>query len=130
MPDNSALQHAALATANEMMNTFKHNDLSTIAKARKVAERILGQGWSEKGADIYTELKEGEPVPECFAISNCHSKSGMIPSRAESDDDRSRHRLALAFLCHSAESCSILVDSNRFVIGLGCFVKKLKANRS
>lgn len=74
MPDNSALQHAALATANEMMNVFKHNDLSTIGKARKVAEKILGQGWSEKGADIYTELKEGEPVPECFAISNCHSK--------------------------------------------------------
>jgi len=76
MPDNSALQHTALSTANAMMNTFKHDDLSTIAKARNVAERVLGSGWAEKGAEIY-KLKEGEPLPECFAISNCHSKHNL-----------------------------------------------------
>lgn len=41
--------------ANEIMNVFKKGDLTSIDRGRKLAEEIFGEGWEEKGADIYDE---------------------------------------------------------------------------
>ena len=37
------------------MNIFNKNDLSTIGKARKLAEEVFGKGWEAKGASIYDD---------------------------------------------------------------------------
>jgi alpha-mannosidase len=34
--------------ANEIMNTFKRGDLGSVAKCRKLAEEILGEGWEKE----------------------------------------------------------------------------------
>lgn len=92
MPDSSVLQNQAMGTANAICNTFDHNDLSSIAKCRQLAEHIFGkvglgkcmpwvqkrelisgcQGWSEKGADVYRDLGSTSLHPQCYAVSNCH----------------------------------------------------------
>lgn len=69
LPKNSALQNKALFVANEIMNTFDHKDLSSIPKARKLAEQILGEGWDAKGENIY---KEGEEKETIYGIGHCH----------------------------------------------------------
>ena len=53
--DYSRLQNKALTVANKIMNVFNKNDLSTIGKARKLAEEVFGKGWEAKGASIYDE---------------------------------------------------------------------------
>jgi alpha-mannosidase len=47
-----------MVVANEIMNTFNKDDLSSIKKCRQLAEKIYGAGWEEKGADIYDEGPE------------------------------------------------------------------------
>ena len=37
------------------MNVFNKNDLTSIGKARKLAEEVFGQGWEGKGGSIYDE---------------------------------------------------------------------------
>jgi len=49
------LQNKALTVANEIMNVFNHADPSSIKKCRKLAEKVFGEGWEEKGARIYDE---------------------------------------------------------------------------
>lgn len=49
------LQNQALVVANEIINTFKKGDPSTVNKCRKIVERVFGKDWQAKGADIYDE---------------------------------------------------------------------------
>ena len=53
LPGNSPTQNHALVLQNKIMNTFRNDDLSTIAQCRAIAADILGEGWESKGADIY-----------------------------------------------------------------------------
>lgn len=39
----------------DITNTFKHDDLSTIAECRAIAEKVFGKGWQAKGAGIYCD---------------------------------------------------------------------------
>jgi hypothetical protein len=68
LPQSSPLQNKAMVTANQILNVFKWDDLSTIDEARKLAEEVLGKGWWEKGDKVY---EEGGRAPS-VAISNCH----------------------------------------------------------
>lgn len=75
LPAESRLASKALYTANEMLNVFRTEDLSTITKARKVAENIFGKGWQKKGADVYDEGDGDEPI---WAMSNCHIDTAWL----------------------------------------------------
>jgi hypothetical protein len=74
-PADSRLGSKAMYVANEIMNVFRSDDLSTISKARKVAEEIFGQGWQDKGADVYEEDNDKAPI---WAISNCHIDTAWL----------------------------------------------------
>jgi len=49
------LQNKALTVCNEIMNAFGKGDDASIKKCRKLAEQVFGEGWEEKGADIYKD---------------------------------------------------------------------------
>lgn len=67
LPDNSPLGNLALETGNAICNTFRADDLSTIASCRRLAEKVLGSGWEKKGANIY----DGDAADcQTFAIGN------------------------------------------------------------
>ncbi len=68
LPGNHPLQNQSLIVANEIINTFRHDDLSTITKARKVAEQVFGSGWERKGDKIYNE---GHGVVQVWGIGHC-----------------------------------------------------------
>lgn len=70
LPGNSALQNKAIVVANEMMDVFKYDDLSTVSKARNVAEKVFGKGWDTKGEKIYNESTRGVRV---WGIGHCES---------------------------------------------------------
>lgn len=58
-----------LAGATAIMNTFNANDLSTIPRARKLAEKVFGEGWEALGHKIY----KGDPADaQTWGIGNCH----------------------------------------------------------
>ena len=70
LPGNSALQNKAIVTANSMMNAFDHQDLTSISRARKIAEDVLGKGWQEKGSHIF---KGNVSKVDVWGIGHCHS---------------------------------------------------------
>jgi alpha-mannosidase len=49
------LQNKALAAANEIMNVLGKGTPPEIAKARKVAESVFGEGWDAKAEGIYSD---------------------------------------------------------------------------
>lgn len=55
LPGSGSLQNKALVVANEIMNVFDNNDLNSIARARKRAEEVFGEGWERKREKIYEE---------------------------------------------------------------------------
>lgn len=57
LPENSPLGNQCLEVGNEIMNVFRTTDLSSIAKCRKLAEKVLGEGWEALGEKVY----DGEP---------------------------------------------------------------------
>lgn len=40
LPENSPLGNLSMEVANKIMNTFKVDDLTTIAKCREIAEKV------------------------------------------------------------------------------------------
>lgn len=74
LPADSRLGNKAMYTANAMLNVFRHDDLSTISKARKIAEDVLGKGWQNRGADVY----EGTKDEQIYAMSNCHIDTAWL----------------------------------------------------
>lgn len=79
MPKDSVLQNKALWVANKIQDTFRAEDLSTIAKCRKIAEEVLGHGWSDKGATLFDE---GEVFSKddykLWAIGHTHIDSAWL----------------------------------------------------
>lgn len=69
LPGNGSLQNKAIVVANEIMNIFNNNDVASIAKARKRAEEVFGEGWEKKGENIY---KEGLERAQVWGIGYCH----------------------------------------------------------
>jgi len=66
---NRSLQNLALVTANEMMNVFDPNEPSSVTKARKIAERVFGEGWEEKSLQLY---ENDEKRARVWGIGHCH----------------------------------------------------------
>ncbi|KZV87865.1 glycoside hydrolase family 38 protein [Exidia glandulosa HHB12029] len=75
LPGNSPLQNQALVAANEILNVFDHRDPSTITKARKIAARVFGKDWEEKGAKIY---EEGDKNATVLGIGHCHIDTAWL----------------------------------------------------
>ena len=69
LPGNTALQNKALVVANEIMNVFSNNDLSSVARARKLAAEVFGDGWEGKREQVY---KEGARKAQIWGIGYCH----------------------------------------------------------
>ncbi|KAH8919273.1 glycoside hydrolase family 38 protein [Atractiella rhizophila] len=78
--DNSSLGNVAFLTANKILNEFDASDLSTIAKCRKIAETVFGEGWAEKGEKVYEEgLREKDIGHEqVWGIGNCHIDTAWL----------------------------------------------------
>ncbi|SCV71207.1 BQ2448_2795 [Microbotryum intermedium] len=75
LPENSPLGNKCLEVCNAIMNTFKADDLSTIAKCRKLAEKVFGQGWEELGHKIF----KGDPADAMtWGIGNCHIDTAWL----------------------------------------------------
>lgn len=75
LPGNTALQNKALVVANSIMNAFDHQDLTSIRKSRKLAEEVFGQGWADKGENIY---KEGHVKEQIYGIGHCHIDTAWL----------------------------------------------------
>ncbi|KAF8878221.1 glycoside hydrolase family 38 protein [Infundibulicybe gibba] len=79
LPGNTPLQNQALVAANEIMNVFNKGDATGIARARKLAEGVFGEGWEAKGAAIYNE---GAKKSQIWGIgelySNCHIDTAWL----------------------------------------------------
>lgn len=69
LPGNTALQNKALVVANSIMNVFDKGDSESIPAARKLAEDVFGEAWSEKGESVY---KGGDAKRKVYAIGHCH----------------------------------------------------------
>ncbi|KAG8699593.1 Glycoside hydrolase, 38 vacuolar alpha mannosidase [Ceratobasidium sp. 395] len=80
LPGNSPLQNLALKTANEIMNVFDVNDPDTIAKCRKIAEKVFGSKWAEEGADIYKLRNDGKGPDreQVWGIGHCHIDTAWL----------------------------------------------------
>ncbi|QRV99556.1 glycoside hydrolase family 38 protein [Ceratobasidium sp. AG-Ba] len=80
LPGNSPLQNLALKTANEIMNVFDVNDPDTVAKCRKLAERVFGSDWAEEGADIYKLKNDGKGPDreQVWGIGHCHIDTAWL----------------------------------------------------
>lgn len=70
LPGNTSLQNKALVAANEIMNVFSKSDISSIARARKLAADIFGEGWEEKHEKVYDE---GTEKTQIWGIGYCHN---------------------------------------------------------
>ncbi|KAF9558502.1 glycoside hydrolase family 38 protein [Agrocybe pediades] len=77
LPGNTPLQNKALSVANEIMNVFNKGDVASIGKARKLAEQVFGEGWEEKGADIYKEGPEDAEI-NIWGIGDCHIDTAWL----------------------------------------------------
>ena len=69
LPGNTSLQNKALVTANEIMNVFNKNDVGSIARCRKLAEAVFGEGWAAQKEKIYDA---GENKPQIGGIGYCN----------------------------------------------------------
>ncbi|KAG8743759.1 Glycoside hydrolase, 38 vacuolar alpha mannosidase [Ceratobasidium sp. 414] len=80
LPGNSPLQNLALKTANEIMNVFDVNDPDTVAKCRRVAEKVFGSKWAEEGADIYKLRNDGKGADreQVWGIGHCHIDTAWL----------------------------------------------------
>ncbi|KAI0799601.1 glycosyl hydrolases family 38 N-terminal domain-containing protein [Irpex lacteus] len=75
LPGNSGLQNKALVVANEIMNVFNNRDLTSITRARKLAEEVFGEHWDKKGERIYAE---GPERPQIWGIGYCHIDTAWL----------------------------------------------------
>lgn len=71
---NTPLQNLALSTANAIMNAFSSSDLSTLKDCRKLAEKVFGKAWAEKGEKVYSE---GAPA-QVWGIGHCHIDTAWL----------------------------------------------------
>ena len=69
LPGNTALQNKALAVANEIMNVFRNNDHASIPRARAAAQQVFGEGWAQKGSEVYSSDTQEDKV---WGIGHCH----------------------------------------------------------
>ncbi|CED85351.1 glycoside hydrolase family 38 protein [Phaffia rhodozyma] len=61
----------ALNAANEIMSTFRAGDDKTIGACRKIAERILGDGWEKDGAQVWEKGQE-KGAGLMWGLGHCH----------------------------------------------------------
>ncbi|KAJ7872246.1 glycoside hydrolase family 38 protein [Mycena leptocephala] len=84
LPGNTPLQNAALTAANGIMNVFDHRDLSSIGRARKVAEGVFGKDWdaTDGGANVYDGDVDGDGNPKnrtlVWGIGHCHIDTAWL----------------------------------------------------
>ncbi|KAF8155248.1 glycoside hydrolase family 38 protein [Mycena galopus ATCC 62051] len=82
LPGGTPLQNAALTAANGIMNTFDHNDRSSINRARKVAAGVFGKDWDavDDGATVYDGAdEEGEKGRSLvWGIGHCHIDTAWL----------------------------------------------------
>ena len=61
------------------MNVFGKGDAHGVKKARKLAEEVFGEGWEEKGADIYND---GPERPTIWGIGQYVPSATLSCSRS------------------------------------------------
>lgn len=79
MPKDSVLQNKALYVMQQIQNTFRRDDLSTIGRCRSIAEEVLGKGWSSKGSQLYEEgnvFQKNDHI--LWAVGHTHIDSAWL----------------------------------------------------
>ncbi|ORX36383.1 putative alpha-mannosidase [Kockovaella imperatae] len=76
IPSDSPLSRKAEWTANEIMNVFDANDLSTLAKGRRIAQQVLGEGWEKQIAKESENAKEQNGT--VWALGHCHIDTAWL----------------------------------------------------
>lgn len=79
LPGDSSARHRALLAGNEIMNTFKPGDRSTIKKCRQIAKALLGD---VDGPEMYDEkISDEDTLIE--GTGHCHIDSAWLWSFPE-----------------------------------------------
>lgn len=108
LPGGTSLQNKALTVANEIMNVFDNNDLSSIKRARKLAEEVFGEGWEKKGEKIY---EDGAAKAAIWGIGYCHIDTAWYVSVGIGSYGPLIVSQVVALQCHTAEGCPVMVHS-------------------
>lgn len=77
LPENGYESHEALRVANEIMNTFQRGDSSSVAKCRKLAQKILGEKIDS------SEVYKTPGKSFVLAVGNCHIDTAWLWPFAE-----------------------------------------------
>ena len=75
LPKDGILQNKALFIANEIMNTFRNADLSSVARCRKLAQEVYGQAWPASSSALFAEDANVESKDEkalIWSLGHCH----------------------------------------------------------
>lgn len=70
---DTVLQNKALWVANEIQNTFRHNDVSSIARCRSLAQEVFGDKWDAKPESVWSAPTITKPT--VWAMGHCHIDS-------------------------------------------------------
>lgn len=71
---DTVLQNKALWVANEIQNTFRRNDIDSIARCRHLADEVLGRNWDTPHPEkVWTHPTN--TAPKVWAMGHCHIDS-------------------------------------------------------
>ncbi|ODV80623.1 glycoside hydrolase family 38 protein [Suhomyces tanzawaensis NRRL Y-17324] len=71
LPGNSWQKHQAREVCNEIMDVFDPDDVASVKKGRKLAEKLLGDKFNSE--DVFDEYPNAKTKRvDVFAIGNCH----------------------------------------------------------
>ncbi|GAA6040668.1 hypothetical protein JCM8097_000867 [Rhodosporidiobolus ruineniae] len=80
LPERSPLGALCLNVGNKIMNTFRVDDLSTIAACREIAAKEVfgGEEWEKEGAKGIYKGDPGEEGVAAWGIANCHIDTAWL----------------------------------------------------
>lgn len=124
-PSDSPLANQAMYTANAMMNAFDYRDASSVLRARKVAEDVLGKNWEARmeegrmesgGMGMLGHKQDGrDKNGTLWGVGHCHIDTAwwVIAGRAGSCvlALKCARVQAVAVLRHAAKGRALVVDA-------------------
>lgn len=75
LPKDGILQNKALFITNEIMNTFRKSDLSSISRCRQLAQEVYGEAWSSSPSSFLSgdaDKKNKDKNAVIWSLGHCH----------------------------------------------------------
>ncbi|KAJ9103142.1 hypothetical protein QFC21_002564 [Naganishia friedmannii] len=76
LPWETPLTNNALYVANEIMNAFTEGSLESVAKCRKLAEKILGEDWEKEVVKSRKDGKDSDGT--LWGVGHCHIDTAWL----------------------------------------------------